>query len=113
MALILAVLLSVGFAPLIFLSSAVIWGMVLWGVGMGAQESIVRAIVANLVPPQRRGSAYGIFSTGYGLAWFLGSLLMGVLYDRSLGLLVLTSVVLQLLGLSLLWWIKQGVRHPA
>ncbi|QEQ00046.1 MFS transporter [Thermosynechococcus sp. QKsg1] len=113
MALILAVVLSVGFAPLVFLSSAVIWGMVLWGIGMGAQESIVRAIVANLVPPERRGSAYGIFSTGYGLAWFLGSLLMGVLYDRSLGLLVLVSVVLQLLGLPLLLWIRQGARHPA
>ncbi|WP_315897332.1 MFS transporter [Thermosynechococcus sp. HN-54] len=113
MALILAVVLSVGFAPLVFLSSAVIWGMVLWGIGMGAQESIVRAIVANLVPPERRGSAYGIFSTGYGLAWFLGSLLMGVLYDRSLGLLVLVSVVLQLLGLPLLLWIRQGARHRA
>lgn len=113
MALIVAVLLSVGFAPLVFLTSAVIWGMVLWGIGMGAQESIVRAIVANLVPPERRGSAYGIFSTGYGLAWFLGSLLMGVLYDRSLGLLVLVSVVLQLLGLPLLLWIRQGVRHRA
>ncbi len=113
MALILAVVLSVGFAPLVFLSSAVIWGMVLWGIGMGAQESIVRAIVANLVPPERRGSAYGIFSTGYGLAWFLGSLLMGILYDRSLGLLVLVSVVLQLLGLPLLLWIRRGARHPA
>lgn len=113
MALILAVVFSVGFAPLVFLSSAVIWGMVLWGIGMGAQESIVRAIVANLVPPERRGAAYGIFSTGYGLAWFLGSLLMGVLYDRSLGLLVLVSVVLQLLGLPLLLWIRQGVRHHA
>lgn len=113
MALIVAVLLSVGFAPLVFLTSAVIWGVVLWGIGMGAQESIVRAIVANLVPPERRGSAYGIFSTGYGLAWFLGSLLMGVLYDRSLGLLVLVSVVLQLLGLPLLLWIRQGVRHRA
>ncbi|RMH66752.1 MAG: MFS transporter [Cyanobacteria bacterium J003] len=112
MALILAVVLSVGFAPLVFLSSAVIWGMVLWGIGMGAQESIVRAIVANLVPPERRGSAYGIFATGYGLAWFLGSWLMGVLYDRSLGLLVLVSVVLQLLGLTLLLWARQGSRLP-
>ncbi|BAY51588.1 major facilitator superfamily MFS_1 [Thermostichus vulcanus NIES-2134] len=112
LALILAVVVSVGFAPLVFLSSAVIWGMVLWGIGMGAQESIVRAIVANLVPPERRGSAYGLFSMGYGLAWFLGSWLMGLLYDRSLGLLVLVSLVLQLLGLSLLWGIRQGSRHP-
>lgn len=108
LALILAIVLSVGFAPLVFLTSAA-----MWGIGMGAQDSIVRAIVANLVPPERRGSAYGIFSTGYGLAWFLGSLLMGMLYDRSLGLLVLASVVLQLLGLPLLLWIRQGTRHPA
>lgn len=113
MALILAVLLSVGFAPLVFLTSAVLWGMVLWGMGMGAQESIVRAIVAHLVPPERRGSAYGLFSTGYGVAWFLGSLLMGMLYDRSLGWLVLVSVVLQLLALPLLWWMRQGAKHPS
>ncbi|WP_315863119.1 MFS transporter [Thermosynechococcus sp.] len=112
LALILAVALSVGFAPLVFLSSAVIWGMVLWGIGMGAQESIMRAIVANLVPPERRGSAYGLVSMGYGLAWFLGSLLMGLLYERSLGLLVLVSLVLQLLGLALLLWVRQGSRPP-
>ncbi|MCD8488739.1 MAG: hypothetical protein LRZ84_18865 [Desertifilum sp.] len=69
--------------------------MVLWGIGMGAQESILKAVVAGMVPPERRGSAYGIFNTGYGLAWFAGSTLMGILYDTSLSLLVGFSVLIQ------------------
>ncbi len=66
--------------------------MVLWGIGMGAQESILKAVVAGMVAPERRGSAYGIFNTGYGLAWFLGSALMGILYDFSLTALVIFSL---------------------
>jgi predicted MFS family arabinose efflux permease len=76
--------------------------MVLWGIGMGAQESILKAVVAGMVPPERRGSAYGIFNTGYGVAWFLGSALMGVLYDRSLVALVVFSVVMQLAAIPML-----------
>ena len=48
-------------------------GMILWGVGMGAQESIMRAAVAGMVPVSKRGTAYGLFNTGYGIFWFLGS----------------------------------------
>ncbi len=47
--------------------------MVLWGVGMGAQESIIRAVVADIVPRNRRATGYGIFNTGFGIAWFAGS----------------------------------------
>ena len=67
--------------------------MVLWGIGMGAQESVLKAVVALIVPPDKRASAYGIFATGYGLSWFLGSVLMGILYDRSISLLIVFSVV--------------------
>jgi predicted MFS family arabinose efflux permease len=55
-----------------------------------------------MVPPERRGSAYGIFNTGYGVAWFLGSALMGVLYDRSPVALVVFSVVMQLAAIPML-----------
>lgn len=66
--LIMAIGLSLGFAPLVFLgnTSMVILGMVLWGIGTGAQESILKAVVAGMVPPERRGSGYGVFNTGYG-----------------------------------------------
>ena len=54
-------------------------GMVLWGIGMGAQESIIKAALAEMVPRDRRATGYGIFNTGFGLFWFLGSALMGIL----------------------------------
>ncbi|BCX02080.1 MAG: MFS transporter [Candidatus Roseilinea sp.] len=90
--------LSALFAPLVFLGSLplAVVGMALWGIGMGAQESILRAAVAGMTHADRRGTAYGIFNTGYGIAWFLGSALMGVLYDASLPALIAFSVVVQL-----------------
>jgi len=73
---------------------------------MGAQESIMRAAIAGMVPPERRGSAFGIFATGYGLSWFLGSAIMGVLYDQSIGLLIGFSVVIQWIAIAILVGIR-------
>ncbi|MFB2772332.1 MFS transporter [Pelatocladus sp. BLCC-F211] len=106
--LILAVLISCLFAPLTFSgnTSFALTGMILWGIGMGAQESILKATIAGIVPKYKRASAYGIFSAGYGLAWFLGSTLMGVLYDWSITVLIIFSVVSQLLAIPFLLSVK-------
>lgn len=102
--LIIVPFLSVVFAPLAFSSSLplVALGMVLWGVGMGAQESVVRAAIATMIPAGRRGTAYGVFNAVYGVAWFAGSAAMGVLYDVSIGWLVVFSVVSQLVAIPIL-----------
>lgn len=99
-----AFLISACFAPLAFFGNAplALLGMVLWGVGMGAQESIMKASVAAMVPIDKRGSAFGIFYLCYGLAWFLGSALMGVLYDRSVIALVSFSVAAQFIAVLIL-----------
>jgi MFS family permease len=91
------------FAPLVFLGgfNLALLGMVLWGIGMGAQESIIKAALAEMVPRDRRATAYGIFNTGFGLLWFLGSALMGMLYDVSLGALIAFSVIIQLLAIPI------------
>jgi MFS family permease len=88
--------------PLVFLGDfrAALVGMVLWGVGMGVQESVLRAAVADMAPPGRRGSAYGIFNGAYGLCWFAGSALMGLLYESSPLRLVLLSVSFQAAALA-------------
>ncbi|MCS7309056.1 MAG: MFS transporter [Armatimonadota bacterium] len=93
----LATLISAGFAPLAFLGgfTGAVAGATLWGIGMSAQESVMRAAVAQLVPIERRGTGFGVFHTGYGVAWFAGSALMGWLYDRSVLALVVFSVCLQ------------------
>jgi predicted MFS family arabinose efflux permease len=104
---------SLLFAPLVFLGNfrIAMLGMVLWGIGMGAQESIMRAAVAGMVPTARRGTAYGVFNSGYGLFWFAGSALMGVLYDVSLPALIAFSVVVQLIAVPVLFRI--GHRQEA
>lgn len=85
--------------------------MALWGVGMGAQESIMKAAVAGIVPPERRGSAFGLFNAGYGIAWFIGSALMGVLYDTSINALVGFSVGIQLAAIPVLGWVSRATRR--
>jgi len=107
--LIVVSLLSSLFAPLVFLGSFsfALVGTALWGVGMGAQESIMRAAIAEMVPMDRRGAAYGIFNTGYGVFWFLGSALMGVLYDTSVPALIMFSVAMQLASVPLLFLVRK------
>jgi MFS family permease len=106
--LMLAVLISCLFAPLVFSDNTnfTLAGMIFWGIGMGAQESILKATIAGLVPKYKRASAYGIFGAGYGLSWFLGSTLMGVLYDWSITFLIGFSVLSQLLAIPFLLWVK-------
>jgi MFS family permease len=100
--------ISALFAPLVFLGGfwAVIVGSALWGLGMGVHESIVPAAVATMVPPQRRPSAYGLFTAGYGVAWFLGSVVMGMLYDLSIPAVVIFCVVLQLSAVPIFLKVK-------
>jgi MFS family permease len=103
-------LLSALTAPLTFSQSAglALVGMVLWGVGMGAQESIVRAAIAVMIPAERRGAAYGLFNAVYGVCWFAGSALMGVLYDLSIGWLVAFSVIVQLIAVPILFAVRRA-----
>jgi len=102
--LILATALSMFFAPLVFWGGfgVAMIGAAVWGIGMGAQESIMRASIPHMVSANRRGSAYGLFNTGYGLFWFAGSSLMGVLYDISIPALVAFSMAAQFAAIPLL-----------
>lgn len=96
-------LLSALFAPLVFQGGfwAALAGAAVWGLGMGVHESIIPAAVAPLVPPQRRASAYGLFTAGYGLFWFLGSAVIGILYDRSVPATIAFCVALELAAIPI------------
>lgn len=104
-----AVSLSVLFAPLVFLGGfgLALAGTALWGIGMGAQESVMRAAVGNMVCVDRRGTAYGVFNTGYGVFWFAGSALMGRLYDISILHLVIFAVAAQLVSIPVLLVVRR------
>ncbi len=85
-------------APLVFWGGfpAALVGIALWGLGMGVHESIMAAAVAEMVPANRLATAYGIFTTGYGVSWFVGSAALGFLYDRSIPALVAFSILVEL-----------------
>jgi MFS family permease len=77
-------------------------GILLWGLGIGAQESIMRAVVANMVSKEIRGTAYGILNIWFGLFWFLGSALMGFLYQAHLSAMIFFSFGMQLIAIPIL-----------
>jgi MFS family permease len=107
--LIFSTALSALFAPFVLLGGfyTALFGMIIWGIGIGAQESIMRATVAALVPKERRGMAYGTLNMWFGISWFLGSALMGFLYDLSILALITFSLSIQLAAIPFLLELKK------
>src|SRR5205814_1162003 len=99
-----AFVISAAAAPFVFLGSATfaLVGMVFWGIGMAAQGSLLQAMLTDVIPPQKRSTAFGLFDAGYGIAWFLGSATMGLLYDKSILAVALFSVILQVAAIPVL-----------
>lgn len=113
-ALVWSTLLSAPFAVLVFAADSIpllLAGIVMWGVGMGAQESILKAAVTNIVPKQSRATGYGIFECAFGVCWFLGSWFLGVLYDRSIPVMAAVSVGAQLLAIP--FYLLSAKKHAA
>lgn len=88
-------------------------GAVLWGISMGGQETVLRAALADLTSIGKRGRAYGIFNTVYGVAWFAGSIVFGFLYEWNLMLLILYSVIMQVAGLGAFFWLRRVALQAA
>ena len=105
--------LAAAFAPLVFLGGfwTALIGSALWGLGMGVHESIIPAVVAPMVSPDRRASAYGLFTAGYGVFWFLGSALMGVIYDHSVAATIVFCVTLELAAVPFFFLVRP--RHAS
>ena len=101
-ALVISTIISAPFSLFIFgfkSEAAILFGLVLWGIGMGAQESILKAAVTSMVPKKNRATGYGIFECSFGIFWFLGSWLLGVIYAKSLPLMIGLSIFAQLLAI--------------
>jgi len=97
------------FAPLVFLGGfwPALIGSAIWGLGMGVHESLIPAAVAPMVPPQRRASAYGLFTAGYGVFWFIGSAIMGVLYDHSVAATMIFCIACELAAIPVLFVVRR------
>jgi MFS family permease len=102
------------YAPLAFLGGfwLILVGVSLWGVGMGVQESIIPAAVAPMVSPDRRASAYGLFTGAYGVAWFLGSVVIGALFSVSLGAVVAFATAIQVVAGPFFLLVRKAGSQP-
>jgi MFS family permease len=105
--LVILTLVSALFAPLVFLGGfwAALIGAAIWGLGMGVHESIIPAAVAPMVSIRRRASAFGLFTAGYGIFWFIGSAAIGILYDLSLSAVIAFCVITQLAAVPIFIWV--------
>jgi MFS family permease len=109
--LVILTLTSALFAPLVFLGGfwLALLGAAVWGLGMGVHESIIPAAVSPMVSGRRRASAFGTFTAGYGIFWFLGSAVIGILYDVSLPAVIAFCVVTQLAAVPVFMWVGRRV----
>ena len=54
----------------------------LYGIYMALTEGIGKAYISNLVPPEKTGTAFGIYQTAIGICTFFASLIAGLLWDK-------------------------------
>ena len=93
-----AVFVSALFSPFVFLGGfgVALFGMLLWGIGYAVQDTLFKALVADRLPEGRRNFAFGIFYTGYGGGWLVGSIATGLLYHVSVAAVIAFSMAVQL-----------------
>jgi MFS family permease len=101
--LVTAVVLSSIFSPFVFLGGfyVALFGLILWGIGYATQDTLLKALVAGMLPEGSRSLAFGLYYAGYGVGWLAGSVVTGLLYEHSRPLLIGFSVIVQLASLPL------------
>jgi len=76
----------------------------IYGIYFGLAEGAEKALVADLVRPEQRGTAYGLYNLAFGISVFPASLLMGVIWDwRGPTTAFLFSASLGTIAAVLLW----------
>ncbi len=110
--LIIIPIITIPITPLAFSSSynAALTSVILWGSVMGIQETVMRAAIPSMIPMTKRGIGYGIFNVAFGGSWFLGSVLMGILYSISINYIVFFSIIIELVSLPLLFKVMKDVK---
>jgi len=108
--------LLAGVIPVFAFSSssfAILVSAFVWGAVLGIQETVLRAAVADYTHISKRGTAYGIFNTVFGVSWFAGSIIIGWMYSVSLVLLTGYVIAMQLLSIPPLVWMLKSWETPA
>ena len=113
--LVFGILISMLALPLGFLggSSAAVASIGCWATGLGAQDASLRSGIAQVVSMNKRGSAFGTFNGVFGIAWFVGSVVMGLMYAHSLIALVAFGMVAQLGAAAMFLYVRKPLAAAA
>lgn len=114
-AVVVAVVLASLFSPLVFFGGfwLALGGLLLWGIGYATQDTLLKVLIASVLPEGKRNLAFGLFYLGYGGGWLVGSVTAGLLYERSRVALVVFAMVVQLASLPFfLLAARAAQRHP-
>lgn len=104
------VTLLLPFFGLTMSKSLIIVSMIIFGIIMGTHETIMRSAIADITPFDKRGTGYGVFNTGYGLALFLGATITGYLYDKNLNTVILImTVVCEIIAMAIFIKMKREI----
>jgi MFS family permease len=107
--LILVPLLSI-FLPFMCFSNSfvyLIFSVLFYGIVIGCHETVLRAAIADVISPSKRGFAYGIFNTIYGFGFLISGWIIGFLYEKSINqiyfYIILTEIISLFFILSLVF----------
>jgi len=84
---------------------------VLLGIVMGAQETVMKAGIADITPIKKRGTGYGIFNFGFGLAMLAAGWLGGILYEYSVAALSWAAAAVQACALVIFFMMKRAIKN--
>lgn len=99
--------LTLSYSPVLIVAGMVIFGMVL-----GTHETVMRSAIADITPFHKRGTSYGVFNTGYGLALLGGAALMGWLYDLDkIWIIMVFTFTAEMIALLLYFRMNRIVRN--
>jgi MFS family permease len=98
-----------------------VWALYgLYGIYYAASEGSAKALIADLVTPERRGTAYGLYNAAIGLTAFPASAIAGLLWQGAFGwhgfgpsAPFLFGAVLALLAGILFWGLVRVQKSPA
>jgi MFS family permease len=84
----------------------------LWGIGYATQDTLLKVLIASVLPQGKRNLAFGLFYVGYGGGWLVGSIAAGLLYEHSRITLVAFAVAVQLVSIPLFILGARSVGRP-
>jgi MFS family permease len=88
-------------------SVLIVFSVLFYGIIIGCHETVLRAAIADVISPDKRGFAYGIFNTIYGFGFLISGWVIGFLYEKSINqiyfYIILTEIISLFFILSLVF----------